>query len=50
MVHLRRIHIAHDYGADLEVDSGVADGETVVMNPNDQVRENARVETRGQSK
>jgi RND family efflux transporter MFP subunit len=50
IVHLRRIHIAHDYGSELEVDSGVAEGETVVMNPNDQVRENARVETRGQSK
>ena len=47
VVHLRRIHIAHDYGAELEVDSGVVEGETVVMNPNDQVRENARVETRG---
>jgi RND family efflux transporter MFP subunit len=50
VVHLRRIHIAHDYGSELEVDSGVTEGETVVMNPNDQVRENARVETRGQSK
>ena len=47
IVHLRRIHIAHDYGADLEVDSGVSPGELVVLNPNDQVRENARVEVRG---
>ncbi len=50
MVHLRRIHIAHDYGSELEVDSGVAEGETVVLNPNDQVRENARVETQGPAK
>ncbi len=50
LVHLRRIHIAHDYGADLEVDSGVADGDMVVLNPNDQVRENARVETQSPAK
>ena len=47
IVHMRRVHIAHDYGAELEVDSGVAEGEMVVMNPNDQVRENVRVDTRG---
>jgi RND family efflux transporter MFP subunit len=50
MVHLRRIHIAHDYGSELEVDSGVSEGETVVLNPNDQVRENAPVETQGPAK
>lgn len=50
IVHMRLIHIAHDYGAELEVDSGVAEGEMVVVNPNDQVRENARVETRGPAK
>lgn len=45
-VHLRRIHIAHDYGADLEVDSGLAPGDLVVLNPTDQIRENARVDVR----
>jgi len=45
-VHLRRIHIAHDYGADLEIDSGLAPGELVVLNPTDQIRENARVDVR----
>ena len=50
IVHIKRIHIAHDYGAELEVDSGVAEGEMVIMNPNDQVRENARVETRASAK
>jgi len=44
---MRQIHIAHDYGADLEVDSGVTVGQMVVLNPTDQVRENARVQTRG---
>lgn|SRR5215471_6982771 len=46
VVHMRSIHIVHDYGADLEVDSGVADGDLVVVNPNDHVRENIRVEPR----
>jgi len=45
-VHLRRIHIAHDYGADLEIDSGLAPGDLVVLNPTDQIRENARVDVR----
>lgn len=49
VVHLRKIHIAHDYGAELEVDSGVSAGELVVMNPNDSVRENAMVDVRGTS-
>ena len=46
IVHMRHIHITHDYGADLEVDSGVTPGELVVLNPTDQVRENAHVEVR----
>ncbi len=46
VVHLRRIHIAHDYGADLEIDSGLAPGDLVVLNPTDQTRENARVDVR----
>ncbi len=48
-VHLRRIHIAHDFGSDLEIDSGLAAGEVVVLNPTDQVRENARVDVRAPS-
>jgi RND family efflux transporter MFP subunit len=46
LVHFRRIHITHDYGTDLEVDSGVSEGDMVIVNPGDQVRENARVDTR----
>jgi RND family efflux transporter MFP subunit len=30
-IHMRRIHIAQDYGADLEVDSGVSAGDLVVQ-------------------
>jgi RND family efflux transporter MFP subunit len=50
IVHLRPIHIAHDYGVELEVDSGIAEGEMVILNPNDRVRENARVEIRNPAK
>jgi RND family efflux transporter MFP subunit len=45
-VQMRRIHITHDYGTDLEVDSGVTPGELVVQNPTDQVRDGAHVEVR----
>lgn len=50
VVHFRRIHITHDFGTDLEVDSGVSEGDMVIVNPGDQVRENARVDTRGVAK
>jgi RND family efflux transporter MFP subunit len=43
-IQMRRIHVAHDYGADLEIDSGLAAGELVVLNPNDQIRDNVRVD------
>jgi len=45
-IHWRRVHIAHDYGADLDVDSGLSTGDLVVLNPTDQVRDNVRVEVR----
>jgi RND family efflux transporter MFP subunit len=46
IIHMRRVHIAHDFGADLDIDSGLAAGELVVLNPTDQVRDNVRVEVR----
>jgi RND family efflux transporter MFP subunit len=46
IIHLRRIHIAHDYGADLDVDSGLSAGEMVILNPTDSVRDNVRVEVK----
>ena len=45
-VHYRKIHIARDLGAELEVDAGLAAGEWVVVNPTDAVREGAAVEVR----
>jgi RND family efflux transporter MFP subunit len=45
-VHFRRIHIAHDNGSELEVDSGLVAGELVVLNPSDAIRENVLVDVR----
>jgi RND family efflux transporter MFP subunit len=45
-VHMRLVHIAHDFGAELEVDSGVSAGDLIVVNPNDSVRENVQVDIR----
>jgi len=45
-VHMRSIRIVRDYGSELEVESGVLSGDMVVVNPSDQVREGAQVETR----
>jgi RND family efflux transporter MFP subunit len=50
VVHMHSIHIVHDYGADLEVDAGVAEGDLVIVNPNDRVRENVRIEPHGPAK
>ena len=43
---MRSIRIVRDYGSELEVESGVLSGDMVVVNPSDQVREGAQVETR----
>ena len=49
-IHYRSIQIGQDLGAELEVVSGLAAGETVVTNPSDAVRENAAVEIRSAGK
>ena len=43
-IHLRPIQVGRDYGAELEVRSGLSGNESVVVNPNDDVREGAIVE------
>ncbi|HZT30673.1 MAG TPA: efflux RND transporter periplasmic adaptor subunit [Bryobacteraceae bacterium] len=43
-IHLRPIHIARDYGPELEVSGELNPGDLVVVNPGDAVREGARVE------
>jgi RND family efflux transporter MFP subunit len=43
-VHMRRLTLGRDYGSEVEVVSGLAEGETVVLNATDAVRENVVVE------
>jgi multidrug efflux pump subunit AcrA (membrane-fusion protein) len=43
IVHFQSIAIGRDYGTEVEVLSGLAGGEDVVVNPADDVREGARV-------
>jgi multidrug efflux pump subunit AcrA (membrane-fusion protein) len=43
VVRLRQLEIARDLGATLEVDSGLTDGELVVMNASDDLRDGQRV-------
>lgn len=46
VVHFQKIRIGRDFGHDVEVLSGLADGDLLVVNPGDDVREGIRVETR----
>ncbi len=39
--HFRGVTIGRDYGTDIEISSGLEDGDTVVVNPSDDVREGA---------
>lgn len=43
IAHYRRVDVGRDYGATVEVLSGVDDGETVVLNPSDDVRDGSHV-------
>lgn len=42
-VHFRDVVVGHDYGATLEIRSGLLPGESIVVNPNDATTEDARV-------
>lgn len=42
-VHFRNVQIARDYGASVEIASGLTDGETIVLNPNSDLVEGSRV-------
>jgi len=46
VVHLKPIEIDRDLGATLEIDSGLVDGEVVVVNPSDDLRDGQRVRPR----
>lgn len=43
IVHVRKVTVGHDYGALLEIVSGLEAGERVVVNPNDVTVEGARI-------
>ncbi|HXP86660.1 MAG TPA: efflux RND transporter periplasmic adaptor subunit [Bryobacteraceae bacterium] len=43
-VHLQKIEIGRDYGDRLEVARGLEEGDTIIVNPGDAVREGAKVE------
>jgi RND family efflux transporter MFP subunit len=42
-IHFQKVVVGHDYGASLEILSGLQVGESVVVNPNDTVVEGAKV-------
>ena len=42
-IHFQKVVVGHDYGASLEILSGLRVGESVVVNPNDTVVEGAKV-------
>jgi len=43
-VHLQKIEVGRDYGASLEVVSGLSEGDTIIANPGDVVREGLEVQ------
>lgn len=43
-VHLHKLTLGRDYGPEVEVTSGLANGDTVVLNPTDAIKEGALVE------
>jgi RND family efflux transporter MFP subunit len=44
-IHLQPVVVGHDYGTRLEIRSGLHAGQEVVVNPNDNVQEGAKVKT-----
>jgi len=47
VVHLRPVTLGQDLGSEVEVTSGLRDGEMVISNPSDAVQEGVAVEVRG---
>jgi RND family efflux transporter MFP subunit len=45
-VHFHRLVLGRDFGAELEVNSGLEEGDAVVLNPTDAIREGVTVETK----
>jgi RND family efflux transporter MFP subunit len=45
-IHFHKLILGRDMGAELEVTSGLEEGDAVVLNPNDSIREGVTVETK----
>jgi RND family efflux transporter MFP subunit len=43
-VHLQKVEVGRDYGDSLEVNSGLVEGQTIIANPGDVVREGQQVQ------
>jgi multidrug efflux pump subunit AcrA (membrane-fusion protein) len=43
-VHFQSVTLGRDYGAEVEILSGLSEGDTVVLNPTDAVREGTVIE------
>jgi multidrug efflux pump subunit AcrA (membrane-fusion protein) len=43
-VHLQKIEVGRDYGDHIEVASGLEEGDTIIANPGDVVREGMQVQ------
>jgi multidrug efflux pump subunit AcrA (membrane-fusion protein) len=42
-VHFQRVVVGRDYGSDIEILSGLSEGQRVIANPNDAVQEGVKV-------
>jgi multidrug efflux pump subunit AcrA (membrane-fusion protein) len=42
-VHFQRVVVGRDYGSDIEILSGLNEGQRVIANPNDAVQEGVKV-------
>ena len=45
-VHFQKVLVGRDFGREMEITSGLASGQTIVINPGDEVREGATVDPR----
>jgi len=46
VIQMRPVHVGRDLGTQVYVTAGLQDGDVVVVNPNDLVKQGARVTTR----
>jgi RND family efflux transporter MFP subunit len=49
-VHFHKLVLGRDFGAEIEVNSGLNEGDAVVLNPTDAIREGVVVETKDRAK